>query len=810
MTTLLAPERLNGKFDGTTPPAMLPVGGISGGGNVRKVSETGGWKPRKGCALHNTTALQSGAAVKSLHYYQNPFSLDGHFLAQCNSKLLYESAQNKLPPTQDTSFGTDLGVTVGTTPGFSDSVGEWWFYADGSGRPTAWGGTAPRPRGFTIWNNTAARYSDYSRKVADGRADTYGVITGGASDAFFVYSEGPLSGVTLTLGSSVNANSVSLTISALRSGSYAAVSGLSDGTASSGKTLAQSGTVSWTANAADSMLSDQGMQGYVYKGTWSGALSGSVYVTSITVVQAAASMTNKWNGEWSYLSGCRFYNSVTGQYNENLGAVSNESVSMYIQLGGSVTADFLYIKTPEPAAGFGFGIASGYGNTAAYAISKLEFWDGSAWATQSSGNVDTTKDSGGTKSFAQSGTYFHYAQSITPQMFKLNANETPGYWYRLSWAGTLSADVRVFAIYYASYPDVLPAYKGCVNFKNRLFVWGDPEYPNRFRYSAQEDPFCFSGGDSGYTDAFGAKDPILYAVPYYNELIVYKKHGVWLLEGEGPATFGTLKITDKIGLASPKSVQVAEVGFPAMHRDEPLTIAAWQDDDGVYVFDGRKTKKVSLEVDNYFNPELAACIPAANITSLQSYNDPINNEYHLLLPTVELVYNYVTAEWYPPYTRAIPLACGLDFSASDNRDYCYGGSASGFIIRLETDTTDKDTSNTHIAIAHSVKTRAVAYEKTERMVRFTLRRILAEFKAQAAGNPVCKTFKDLATSGTTQAIPAIMSMVNTGYTVIVSHVEVEVQDCRCVEFEFSLNVADQEMEIYSFYYEIAGAGISEK
>ena len=809
MATIMIPERLNGKYDGTTPTTLLPPGGIGGGKSIRKVSQSGGWQPRKGCALHNTTALETGSAVKSLHYYKNPFSADAHFVAQCNSKLLTESAQNKLPPTQDTSYGTTLGVSVGTTPGFSTQVGEWWFYADGSSRPIVWGGTSPRIKGFLVTIDSYVTFSDYSRKVTDGRTDTYGLFpnTAVATTNVSIYSEERLSGVTLTLGNA-NATASVLTVKAMRSGVLTAVNALSDGTSVGGATLAQSGTISWTASALDETSSLHGIQGYRYDFTWSVALSVNVQVQHITCTQAAQVMTNKWNGEWNYVSGCKFFDASLGQYIDVLGKISNESTSMYIDLSEATTSDYLYIKTPEAATMFGLGVVDGYGNVSASLVDLIEYWTGSAWATMG-GIVDTTKDSGGTKSFAQTGALHVAATQYTPHMYKLTRNETPGYWYRLSWAAALSTNVRIYTVFYASLPETLPSYVGCVEFKNRLFLWGDPEYPNRLRYSAREDPFCFSGYDSGYTDAFGAKDLVLCAIKYYNELVVFKANSVWLLEGEDSATFGILKITEKVGLASPKSVQVAEVGFPAMHREEPMTIAIWEDVDGVYVFDGRKTKKESGAIDHYFNPKESQCIAAANIITLQSFNDPINNEYHLLLPAGELVYNYVTAEWYPPWEREIDLTCGVDFTGSDNRKYCYGGSSSGFVMYLETDTSDKSTANADVAIEHSLKTRALSYEKGERAIVFGLRRILAEFKARSAGSIVTKTYKDQASSGTTQAIPQAMTLVKSGYNIIIPHIEVSIEDCRCIELEFSSNTIDQEMEIYSFSYELGGKGISE-
>jgi len=757
--------------------------------------------------------LEGGKPVKSQHYYINPFSKDEHFIAQVNSKLVRESAQDKLPPTVDTGYGTTLGVSVdATTPGFSAQVGEWWFYADGSARPTCWGGATPRIKGLFVYDHSNTANCDYTRKVTDGRADTYGIVLEAADDYFIILTEEPISGAIFDLGANVNATARTLAVEAWRSGAWTAVSALSDGTANpTGTPLAKDGTISWTASDSDLMRSYLGIQGYAYKFSWDDALSGTVYVNSVTCIQAATTMTNKWNGEMNWVSGARFYDESKGEYIEYLGKVTNESSSMYMDLSSATTSDFLYLKTPEPATIFGLGVVDGYGNVDAAVIDRIEYWNGSAWTAVTTNLTDTTKEGSGTKSLAHTGNFAFDASAITPQRRLLEGDHIPGYWYRLSWDVALSADTRVYAIAYGAYPEVLPVYNGCVEFKGRLFVWGDPEYPNRLRYSARDNPFCFSGMDSGYTDAFGDMSEILCAIKFYNELIVFKKHGVWLLEGESPGTFGTLKITEKIGLASPKSVVVVEIGFPTLKEQEgTMTTAIWQDIDGVYSFNGRKTKKESYAIDDYFNPEKTNCIAAASIRSLQAFNDSINNEYHLCLPDIELVFNYVTIEWYPPWDRKIILATGLSFRANDNREYVYGASANGFVMKLETDTTDKTTANADEAINHSVKTRAIGVEGGERVVRFGLRRLLAELKARSTGDIVTKTFKDLASSGTVQATPQAMSMIESGYNVTIPHLTMSIEDCRCFEVEFSLDVADQEMEIYSFSYEIGGRGLSEQ
>ena len=395
----------------------------------------------------------------------------------------------------------------------------------------------------------------------------------------------------------------------------------------------------------------------------------------------------------------------------------------------------------------------------------IEYWDGDAYVKVSD-LVDKTLDTTGDSSFAHTGVFFFDGSALTPRMSTLKGDPIPGYWYRIGWSAALAADTRVYMIVYAPFPDSLPSYDGVVEFKGRAAVWGDPEFPNRLRISAKDRYDCFSGTDSTYTDAFGDMSKILCAINFYNELIVFKENSVWLLEGYNPATFGTLKIADTVGLASPKTAHVVEVGYPGMHEDEPLSIAIWEDVDGVYVLDGRKPRKISEPINNYFNPEESDCIPAANIRNLQAHIDPINNEYHLLLPTEELVYNYVSDEWYPPWARAIALKTGINLKGSDNRYYTYGGSSAGWLMRLENDTTDKSISNVDVAIDHSIKTRAISgIQETSTTAEFLLRYVLAEMKARTAGTIVTTLFKDMISAGTAIATPAALSMVSASWDI---------------------------------------------
>lgn len=806
MAGQLFKEQFDGPYNGVLPKTLMPVGSISDGLNMRRAGAKGGWKVRKGCTLFNTTALETPSSVKSLHQYTHPRNADYHFIAQCNSKLLDAPSD---PPTAaaGSAWTTLESSNVGATPGFSDVVREHWFYADGTSRPIVWGGDNPYCSGFLYYDVSELAYVDFTREVTDNRSTTYASFTIAAGDFLYICSPEIAEEITITMGSSVNNNEVLLTeLDSWVAGAWAD-RGETDGTVTGAATLTKSGSITWNRNATDTMRVLAGIMGYWYKISFAGALD-AVTITSVKVKFDATPLTNKWDGIPQAVAGCLFYDHSGTEYQEALGKVSSGSTSQYIDISEAQTDDFLYAKTNEPATGFGIGIVVGYGNTSAGNIDNIEHWDGDSWAA-GAGIIDETLDGAGDSSLNQTGWVWFNAAAITAVKRTFQGDPIAGYWYRISWDAALSTDVRVYLVSYAPYPEVLPAYDGCIQFKNRLLVWGDPEFPNRLRYSAKDKPDCFSGADSGYTDALGNMTKVTAAVRFYNELVCFKRDSVWLLEGDDPTNFGKLQITDTVGLASPKTALAVEVGYPGVHKLEPMSIITWQDVDGVYVLDGRKPVKISGAVDQYFNPEYSACITAATITTLQAFADRVNNEYHLVLPAAELVYNYLHEEWYPPWDRSLDLVCGLSFKGADYRFYTYGATAGGFVCQLENDTTDKSAANADVAISHSITTRAIsAVQDQATTFHFLLRHVWVEAKARTAGAITTTFYKDLATSGTALAVPEAMSLINTGFSLATPKLDISQNRCACMELKFAVTTADVELEIYSMLYLIEAKGLN--
>jgi hypothetical protein len=804
--TQIFKEAFTGKYDGVTSPLVLQRGAISDGKNIRKVSSVGGWKVRGGCALHNTTALESEKHIDSLHFYTHPRNADSHFIAQVNSKL-YDSTTT--PPTAGTTFGSTIRTTnIGTTPGFSDIVGERWFYADGASRPITWGGDNPFPIGFITVDTDGVKV-DYTRKVIDERTDTYAILLSSVTSYFLVCSPEIAHKISLEFGSVVNAETSVLSVASWVGGTWEdRATGFSDGTTDEGATLAKNGVVSWTRNTTDTMSVHNGIMGYWYKVAWNGALTTGVQIKRCRVGFDPSQMSNKWDGIPNLITGARFYN---GDYVEMLGKLGTETTALFLQLSAADSSQMIYVKTPHQATGFGMAIASDYENTESVTVDRIEYWDGDSWE-EITGLEDNTLDITAAKSFAKTGWINWNGASYTSYMRTIPGDDIPGYWYRVRWNGTLNnadTDVRLYFMTYAPFPEVLPIYDGCIEFKDRLMLWGDPEYPNRLRYSSVLRPDCFVGPDSGYTDQFGDMQKLLCCVRFFNELVVFKKNSVWFLEGFDRFTFGRLRISEDVGLSSPKSVIVAEGGSPEMHSNEALSIVVWQDIDGVYALDGKKPVKISKPVDHYFNPEYDTCIDEAYIDVLQAYQDKVNNEYHLMIPDgSEIVYNFVRNEWFPIWEREIPLICGLTLRGADGRFHSYGGSAGGLVIRLEYGTNDVDTSNEEAAIEHSIVTRAIcASQEVSTTFEFTLRRLWAEINAQSLGSIKTVVYKNEQASGVEWNTPQEMSLVSPGADYAFPRLDGSFDGCLSVKFAFSANILDYAIKLHTIMYELESRGL---
>jgi hypothetical protein len=798
-------ERLTGKYDGVTFPEFMTEGSLSGGRNVRKVSPMGGWKPRKGYSLLNTTA--AGTDVLGVWGYRNKTTRDYHLISQIDGALrdststqedlLTESGETILteggltlasvsssdPFTQATSIGASLVSGLSAEQrGFGATVGGEFVYADGSGAPIIYGGQSPLCEAFLL--ASGSDFVEYSREVKDSLTSTYAVLPNSSTPVYYVCSRERASGLLLNFAQT-NSDALTVTVAAYRSGSWTNVSSQSDGTSGT-NTHDTDGTISWTASSSDAMTILGNKMGYWYRVTFSGALSTqAVRITQCRVVRTASRMSNKWDGTLRYPTGAMFYDASAGVYEDRLGAVTSVSEDEYMDLDAGTTDDFVYIKTPEPAAIFGLAIPKGQNNGTAGNVDAVEYWNGSAWT--SIAFSDTTLMGGA--SFAQTG-MISFTARHTPAKLILDSDgdNVPGYWYRLSWDATLSAGTQIYTIVYGSQPADLENIAGVVEFQGRAIYWGHPLYPNRLILSPYERPDEVAALEDSLSQPCGSGEVIACGV-LQDTLVIIADRGVFA------STDGTTiqTVSNAIGIVARASFAVSEFGDRKMNTERIQSVALWTDADGVYKFDKTGLSKISPPVDQYFNKNYDEVLTAAQLQAIQATVNPLNNEYCLVLPDRELVYALATDEWYPPWYREIPLRSINSVKDSDDLYRLVGGSQDGFLLLMEETSNDRDTSNTEVAIEHSIITRALVASTPH--LEFCVRKLWTLFKVQSSGDITCKIYGNHASTGVEEYTPSMPSLASATQDYTIPYVDLSTEESTSIRVEFSCNTLNVEMWI---------------
>jgi len=480
--------------------------------------------------------------------------------------------------------------------------------------------------------------------------------------------------------------------------------GFSDGTASGGATLAQSGSVTWTDPGDAEKKLVEGIPGYAYRFSPSVTLDASVSLTHLDVKSPMGEVKDQWDGMPLPCLGCKIYDGTS--YDDFTAYVNNDVFSQHAALDGATTSYKFYAGFAEEVQGLILSVYPDEANANNVSISNVKYHSTTGAATALSDVVDGTET--GSASLSQNGTVMWTAPArYSEKPKKLAGDLIPLYWYEITFDATLSNPTSVYRVQgipVGQDPD--PCY-GCFEYKTRawqLAPWNDE---NAVRYSAFNLPNVWNGNDSGYVH-FGNR-PLRRALPFYNEEVIWADREMWMLQGNAPANFGKLKLSSFIGISAPMSAIPIEIGVQV--GEHKRIVLAWMFWDGIYMFDGVKWFKISSpDIDNFFDPD---------------HDDFINKDY---MDQCYGVWDYTTqcAVWLV-YTgssttpnKAIALHpatmqygiydYGVDISSlymayNDGLYLVGGGHACGKFYRLNYGITDLNASGTAVAVDAYVITR---------------------------------------------------------------------------------------------------------
>ena len=680
-------------------PLSMPTGSFSMIQNYRPTHP--GFKQRAGQAHLHTTPYSTRKAL-SMYQFSKGKRTELHFFVQWSDNKIQE-ATSQPPAVVVGNFGTTVFTgSSGSIPAAWANLDDLLLFANGVDQHQIFAGLDNAVQAVNVYSSATAlplipdSGKDFSMELTDSSTATTAVIGSvgtNAGDCVCVLCPIVPNRIGITVSS---ANAVASVMSVeYWKGSWQAVSTLVDGTANGGKSLAQSGYVTFD-QPTDAIPSYMfGQSGFWIRLKFTVALSVTTALSEVTYGSTWQPLQNVWDGAMVPVVEARFYEKSTGQYFTYAGT----SINVSSMVAGD---DYIYFNSIDPLIGFYVDPSSNPSSTAGVSVNEVATWDGAAWQATSN-LVDNTAG------FTKAGwvTFSKYS-SIQKTQFMTSYYS---YWYRVKISGgNLSANT-LLALYTMPYFDIselgLQGRCNCA-WKNRAVLASTRD---QYLYvSALHRPMVLNGDDFGTLDPGDGRSNIVVCMrPFKNELMVWQKEkgtqgGCFtLFEGYDPSTYGKLILSTQLGAMNSKSAVVVENVMVASETNDVIkTVVFVLSKYGVYMSDGRFCQMISDQIRDRFDPTNAAnCIRAAYEEEMWIGYDSAYGVLRLGLvcgPTATTcnvfpIYDLEDHEW------------SFDVLAQNHASYCEveagsgnqavlqiaGGIADGTIYRLNTGSTDDGT-----------------------------------------------------------------------------------------------------------------------
>lgn len=527
---------------------------------------------------------------------------------------------------------------------------------------------------------------------------------------FYLLSTRPLQGFKAYL-SSANTETSTLTGYEWTGKSFSELT-LTDGTSSSGISMAQDGIVSFsTTENTCKPWHFEGLYLYAYMFELS---AGGAELYYVTVDAPFQDIVDVWDGVERLPIEFQMWDDSDGNWDDWTLSVNQESSNLY-PIGAELddgadamqAADYLFVGFDERVTAIRYEIIGERANTAA-AQPTVYYWSGTAWVTVGD-VVDTT---------ATRKTDFITLQqtgilSWNPPAEEDEAKQTlfgrNGYYYKIQHDAALAGSgsspdlvidlVTGIPAQYTVPPFVFPA-----KFENRLFLFGYKEGKegSRADFCLPSAPDVWNGELSSMNGLqslyFPGSGDVVAATELYNRygsgvitmLLVLKPTKTFALTGSDPEDFKIYPVSENIGCVAPLTLATAEMGYQ-IAQGIKRNIALWLSHAGLVIFDGT-TPTIIKGVENYFDPTKSECVNYAAIDRARGAYSPRYSTYYLGLPTAGsteintiLAYDLTRNKWYEIDPGTYWQAIWPMFDTDGNR-YLYGGIDTGYMLRLNNGT----------------------------------------------------------------------------------------------------------------------------
>lgn len=555
---------------------------------------------------------------------------------------------------------------------------------------------------------------------------------------------------------------------------WSAVSNFSDGTASGGVPLAQSGSMTFdtTETTAKQRVID-GTLGYWYRVSIPSADT-TTRISNVTVTEPFQPLRDLWDHVLRFSSSVQLYeatNSVYYDFTFNVfdNAYISTDPASFMTMDSLDTTEHLVLGFLERMQGLNVQMIPESVNTNAAAV-EIEYWSGSAWT--SVGTItDGTNQTG--SSFGSSG-YITWNPLEENVEFRREFNKSDSfYFYRLSWSAQLSTTVEAFYIAGIPVQRQLGNFSFALHAQNRTMLFSDQsDKKNAMLPSAFGTLNSFNGSDSGDYVVFGDDTEVTGAVEIFTKLttgivsdiLVAKTNSMYVLTGSSPDTWKRTQISNDIGCPAPLTFKSSPIGL----EHAPLSnrhVAIWQAHNGIMMYDSNSIFPISDSIRDIFDRNNSNSINLSKIGDSIGFWDNSNGnyEYHWLYASgssttldKELVFDLRRQKWWPANRGSgNALQCGTSVRDTNGAFYSYGCKDTGFLLRLENGTSFDGTAIQYVLeLGDVIFSRNPMFASTVRYLR-----MLMKAKEITSNSITVTHYADTKTTG----VDITMSMSKSGY-----------------------------------------------
>jgi hypothetical protein len=536
-------------------------------------------------------------------------------------------------------------------------------------------------------------------------------------------------------------------------GMWVDVDNVTDGTAITGKPLAQTGSISFdsTIDTISPRLNNNTYL-YWYKVIFS-EIDDTTTISQLTLDMPMQNIRDLWDGEIRspiYFEVDTGTNKFDNTINVFEGTYTSTNSATYSDLSALPASGNLLVGYTERMTAIDFRFLAGEVNTNTGRPLIVSYWTGDGWVEAFNIKDDTYETN---SPFGKSGIVAWNIPSKSKESTQELGGRPPLYYYKIKTQTTISATCKVYFVGGIPAQKQINGYKFPILSHNRLMLGSNQDdKKNSLLIGAPGTSSIFNGVD--YREiSFGNDDELVagseifgqFGSDIYNLTLVCKKSEAWLLS-EQESSFEWYRVSSTIGCTAP--LTMTSIHTPAMEERPALNGVIFQSTDAIYLFDGREFYPIHRDIEDVF-----ARINKTYLDKSVGFLDETNQEWHWLITTgastthnEEWVFDLKRDRWYQ-IDRGTYLQSGFSVEDTVGNFYNYGTIDTGHLERLEDGTTfDGNDMAFSLWTGDVTMTESTMYESQIRNIH-----LLAKAKNTTSNSIIVTHYGEGATTGTTLA-----------------------------------------------------------